>query len=63
MELLAELIVPIGIATYIILLITLLLGAGIIKAKRKIHKIFGIATFICATFHFLIIIYLENFNN
>ena len=54
-----QLILPLGLTTFGLLLITVLLGARVIKAKIKYHKIFGILTFIVAITHGSLAIYLN----
>lgn len=56
-----DLIIPLGIASYGMLIIMLLTGMKIIKTKVKIHRKLGILTFILATFHAGIIIYTSYF--
>lgn len=46
-----DLVEPLGIATYILIVILLLTGMRIVKVKRPMHKVIGIITFIVATLH------------
>lgn len=45
-----------GILTYILLFVTMLMGVNVIKAPRKYHRILGISTFSVASLHAIIII-------
>jgi hypothetical protein len=48
-----------GIATYLCLLITFLVGLRVLKFGLKAHKIFAIITFIFATSHAGIFVYMN----
>lgn len=50
-----------GIATYFFLLLTFLLGLRVIKAGLKTHKVFAIITFLCATTHAGLFVYMNYF--
>lgn len=54
MQSLFKLILPLGITTYVLLLISLLMG--LFKAPMKSHKIVAIATFVFATCHAALIL-------
>jgi hypothetical protein len=56
-----RLILPLGLLTFALLLTTVLMGARIIKVKIKVHKVFGILTFISAVTHGSLAIYLNYF--
>lgn len=57
------LVLPLGIITYILLLMTILTGIRVIKMKVKYHKLFGFLALIAATAHASIIIYLNYLSN
>lgn len=52
-----DLVMPLGIISYLGLIIMMLTGMRIIKSKMKIHKTVGFITFIIASFHVFIVIY------
>ena len=54
-------IFPLGLATFALMLITVLMGARVIKVKIKYHKLFGILTFIFAICHGSLAIYFKFF--
>ncbi len=56
-----KLILPLGLLTFALLLTTVLMGARVIKVKIKVHKVFGILTFISALTHGSLAIYLNYF--
>ncbi len=56
-----ELVLPLGIISYILLLLTILTGKRIIKLKFIYHKVFAVLTLITVTAHASIIIYLNYF--
>jgi hypothetical protein len=56
-----QLILPLGLLTFTLLLITVLIGTRIIKVKFKYHKLFGILTFISALIHGTLAVYLNYF--
>lgn len=58
---LSILIKPIGIATYCLLLFTIITGARVIKVKLMVHRLFGIIALISATIHGVLGIYLNYF--
>jgi hypothetical protein len=58
---LSKLIIPLGIATWAVMLLTILTGRRIIKAKLSVHKALAAATIAAATIHGLIVIYLNYF--
>jgi|GEM_PF-5239376 len=51
-----------GIVTYVLLFVTMLMGMDVIKTERKYHKIVGIATFSVASLHAIVIIIYTLFN-
>lgn len=51
----------IGIATYIFILITFLIGMRVIKLSFKKHKYFAIITLVLATLHAASFIYMNFF--
>ncbi len=53
-----SLILPLGIISYSLLLMTILTGKRIIKLKMFYHKLFAMLTFIAVTLHAIIAIYL-----
>jgi len=57
-----RLILPLGILTYVFMLLALLTGKRIIKINFKYHRAFGLTAFIIATLHALLAIYLNYFN-
>jgi predicted solute-binding protein len=52
-----QLIVPLGIATYTFLVLTILIGKRIIKIPFKFHKISAVITLILGTIHAGLVIY------
>lgn len=52
-----KLIIPLGIATYTFLLITILIGRRIIKIPFKYHKLSALITLLLGTFHAGLVIY------
>jgi len=56
-----DFVMPLGIATYIMIILMLLTGMKIIKSKGKTHKKLGVITFILATCHAGIILYSNYF--
>jgi hypothetical protein len=59
MEDLYSLVMPLGIATYVVLLVTFLVGLRVIKVKFKIHKVLAIITLLLASLHAILILYLN----
>lgn len=57
--LLTKLIEPLGIATYVMVLLTVLTGARVIKVKVARHKLLALVTLLLATLHGALVIYLE----
>ncbi|MEO0094965.1 MAG: hypothetical protein ABIL39_08410 [candidate division WOR-3 bacterium] len=55
------LIKPLGIITYICVLLAVLTGSRVIKVPLKIHKLFAFIGIIIATIHALLVIYLTYF--
>jgi uncharacterized membrane protein YjjP (DUF1212 family) len=60
MEDLYSFVMPLGFATWILLLVTMLIGLRVLKVKFKFHKILAIVTFLVATAHGLLVWYLNN---
>jgi len=56
-----QFIFPLGLTTFALLLITVLMGARVIKVKVKYHRFFGILTFIFAISHGSLAIYFKFF--
>lgn len=56
-----DLIKPLGIVTYICVLLAVLTGLKIIKAPLKIHRFIALIAILLATIHALIVIYLTYF--
>ncbi len=56
-----SLIIPLGIATYSFLVITILIGKRIIKIPFKYHKLSAIVTFILGSIHAGLVIYTYHF--
>jgi putative Mn2+ efflux pump MntP len=56
-----SLILPLGIATYTMLLLTILIGKRIIKIRFKYHKVSAVITLCLATCHGFLAIYLNYF--
>ena len=56
-----KLVVPLGILTYLSVILTFLIAKRVIKVKFKFHKMFGAITVILATLHALLVIYLQYF--
>ena len=56
---LAEIITPLGIIGYLLMLVVVLTGMRVIKVKVKVHKILALVAIIAATLHVFIIIYLN----
>ena len=56
-----NLVVPLGIITYALILFGVLTGTRVIKVKLKWHKRTGITIFIAATLHALLVIYVRYF--
>lgn len=56
-----QLVIPLGIITFTLLTITLMMGLRLIKVKFKVHKTFGILTFVFAVLHAGLILYLMYF--
>ena len=56
-----QLIIPLGITTLSLLTLTLLMGLRMIKVRFKVHKTFGILTFVFALLHAGLILYLLYF--
>lgn len=54
-------ILPLGIISYSLLLLTILTGARVIKVKISYHKLLGILTLITVTLHASLAIYLSYF--
>jgi len=54
-----KMLIPFGIFTYIMFLLTLLMGSRVIKVQFKVHRIFGIVSVVFATFHAVIMLYLN----
>lgn len=52
-----DLIIPLGIFTYAMVLLGVLTGTRVIKVKFKWHKRIGLAILIVATLHATIVIY------
>ena len=50
-----QFIKPLGIITYVLLIVTVL--SGMMRWKFKYHKILGVATLVMATAHVLIVIF------
>lgn len=50
-----------GIATYVFLLFTFLIGVRAIRFSFKTHKVLAIITFICATTHAGLFVYMNYF--
>lgn len=50
-----------GIATYAMLFFTFLIGLRAIKFSFKVHKVFAIITFICASTHAGLFVYMNYF--
>ena len=51
----------IGVLTYILLLITILIGRRVIKLSFKMHKFFAFSTITSASFHAGLFIYMNFF--
>jgi len=58
---LSKLIIPFGIFTWIVMILAVLTGRRIIKAKLIVHKTLAIVGIASATIHGLIVIYLNFF--
>jgi len=58
---LSKLIIPLGIFTWIVMILAVLTGRRIIKAKLIVHKTLAIVGIASATIHGLIVIYLNFF--
>ena len=56
-----QLILPLGLTTFTLMLITVLIGTRVLKLKIKYHKLFGKLTFIVAIIHGSLAIYLNYF--
>ncbi len=56
-----NLVVPLGIITYALILFGVLTGTRVIKAKLKWHKRTGITILIAATLHAVLVIYVRYF--
>lgn len=56
-----SLVIPLGILTFVLLLLTLLMGLRVIKVRFKTHRLFGILTFMSAILHAGLIVYLSYF--
>jgi len=56
-----DLVVPLGIITYTLILFGVLTGTRVIKVKFKWHKRTGITIFIAATLHAAAVIYTRYF--
>lgn len=56
-----RLILPLGLLTFSLLLMTILIGTRIVKLKFKYHKVFALLTFISAITHGTLAIYLNYF--
>ncbi len=56
-----QFVIPLGILTYILLTITMFMGLRIFKVRFKIHRLFGILTFISASLHAGLVLYLSYF--
>ncbi len=54
-------VIPLGITTFIFLVLTLLSGLHIIKVKLKMHRILGFVTLFFALCHAGLVIYLTYF--
>lgn len=57
----ANLIMPLGIVSYVLMLLAILTGTRIIKLKVKHHKLIALIAIIVASLHFAIIIYYNYF--
>ncbi|MDH5185557.1 MAG: hypothetical protein OEZ20_07920 [candidate division WOR-3 bacterium] len=58
---LSKFIIPLGIATYAVLLLAILTGLRVIKVKVKWHKMIALIALIIASIHAIIVIYLNYF--
>ena len=56
-----DLVVPLGIITYALILFGVLTGTRVIKVKFKWHKRTGVTIFISATLHVAAVIYTRYF--
>ena len=56
-----DLVVPLGIITYALILFGVLTGTRVIKIKLKWHKRTGIVIFVVATLHAAAVIYSRYF--
>lgn len=56
-----DLVIPFGILTLFLLTITMLMGLKVIRVRFKVHKVFGLLTFVSAVLHAGIILYLSYF--
>ncbi|MBU2652012.1 MAG: hypothetical protein KKA81_13875 [Bacteroidetes bacterium] len=54
-------VIPLGILTLVLLTLTILMGLRVIRVKFRIHRLFGILTFISALLHAGLVVYLTYF--
>lgn len=57
---LAKLIVPLGIFTWLLVLLAVLTGLRIVKAKLAAHRVLALVAIASATIHGLIVIYMNS---
>lgn len=58
---LANLIMPLGVVSYVLMLLAILTGTRVIKLKVKHHKLIALVAILAASLHFTIIIYYNYF--
>ena len=54
-----DFVIPLGIITFVFLVLTFLTGIRIIKVKVKIHKLLALITLVSAFLHAGLVIYLN----
>ncbi len=57
----ANLIMPLGVVSYVLMLLAILTGTRVIKLKVKHHMLIALVAILAASLHFTIIIYYNYF--
>jgi len=58
---LANLIMPLGVVSYVLMLLAILTGTRVIKLKVKHHKLIALVAIMAASLHFATTIYYNYF--